>query len=293
MAKTVFVSHAGADAPQAATVANLLTTSGVDVRYDRDELRLGDSFLAFMNSALTASDYCLLLWSRHAAATPWVQLEWEAALYRSVREKQSFLVTGRLEDIAVPALLGPRLHTDLFPDVRDGMTVLLNTWQADRKAEKLAGKPVAAALTAEPITSAPNTVYITSEQFAITVPVPVDLQEPAAVCAERCITQLKLPRQLNHESGIGVRFTYRLVHEDEVLTQAQSLQEQGIAAGAVLSLQTTMSTFSTTTPLTGAHSSMTFRAGERDERLQSLLLNAEDELRSSFASAGLLPGGKK
>src|SRR4051812_5216578 len=115
MASTVFVSHAGADALQAAAVANLLTASGVDVRYDRNELRLGDSFLAFMNGALAASDYCLLLWSRNAAATPWVQVEWEAAFYRSVKEKQGFLVTGRLENIPVPPLLGPRLHVDFFP----------------------------------------------------------------------------------------------------------------------------------------------------------------------------------
>ena len=106
MASTVFVSHAGADALRAAAVAGLLTASGLDVRYDRDELRLGDSFLAFMNDALSVSDYCLLLWSRQAAATPWVQLEWEAALYRSVNEKHGFLVVGRLEDIAAPALLG-------------------------------------------------------------------------------------------------------------------------------------------------------------------------------------------
>ena len=82
MAKVVFISHAGADSPKATIVAGLLTQAEIDVRFDRQELSLGDSFLAFMESALSNADYCLLLWSCNAASTPWLRVEWEAALYR-------------------------------------------------------------------------------------------------------------------------------------------------------------------------------------------------------------------
>ena len=67
LAQTVFVSHSGSDSARAAAVADLLTGSGIEVRLDRKELRLGESFLSFMNSALNDSDYCLLLWSKNAA----------------------------------------------------------------------------------------------------------------------------------------------------------------------------------------------------------------------------------
>ena len=87
MTPTVFISHAGGDTPCASEVADSMRGAGIAVRFDRAEATLGDSFLSFMEDSLHASDYCLLLWSRRAASTPWVQMEWESALYRSVAEK--------------------------------------------------------------------------------------------------------------------------------------------------------------------------------------------------------------
>src|ERR1700681_1093949 len=136
MSQIVFISHAGADSAKAAAVAELLNRAGIEVRFDRQELRLGDSFLSFMESALSTADYCLLLWSKFAAGTPWVQLEWEAALYRSVQQKRSFLVLALLEEAPVPVLLGPRLRINLFPDLQTGVADIVIAWRADRAAEK-------------------------------------------------------------------------------------------------------------------------------------------------------------
>jgi TIR domain len=90
MQHEIFISHAGADSKQAAAVADALTGSGIGVGFDRNVLNLGESFLSFMESALADSNYCLLLWSQRAADTPWIQMEWESALYRSVEEKRAF-----------------------------------------------------------------------------------------------------------------------------------------------------------------------------------------------------------
>ena len=77
MSSTVFISHAGADATRAAEVASISRSRRNNTRFDRAELALGDTFLTFMTHALTTSDYCLLLWSAQAAATPWVAMEWK------------------------------------------------------------------------------------------------------------------------------------------------------------------------------------------------------------------------
>lgn len=293
MASTVFVSHAGADADRAGTVAGLLKAAGVQVRYDREELRLGDSFLTFMNDALTIADYCLLLWSKHASVTPWVQLEWESALYRSVQEKQSFLVVGRLEDMAVPILLGPRLRVDLFPALETGVTSLLKTWRDDRFAEKETGKPVAAARTVGATANLPDSVYVTSDQFSIAMPMHVDLSQPVAIIVERLIGELNLPRQLSHESGIGVRFSYQLALGEEVLARTQSLSAQRVQSGAVLWLQTTMTTFSATAPVGGAHTSVTFRAAGAGNAAEAAARElAETELVRAMEKAGLVQEGQ-
>jgi hypothetical protein len=62
MGFTVFVSHAGVDSPRVSPIASALWREGLQVRLDRDELRLGVSFVSFMEDALKTSDYCLLLW---------------------------------------------------------------------------------------------------------------------------------------------------------------------------------------------------------------------------------------
>lgn len=116
MAKHVFISHAGSDSPAALEIAKQLTDGGLEITIDREELRGGDSFLSFMEQALSACDFCLLLWSKAASQGKYVQVEWEAALYRTLEESRRFLVIARLEDYPLPALLGPRLRVELFPD---------------------------------------------------------------------------------------------------------------------------------------------------------------------------------
>jgi hypothetical protein len=260
LARQVFVSHAGADSARAAGVADILTGCGIDVRLDRRELCLGDSFLSFMNSALADSDYCLLLWSQNAAKTPWVQMEWESALYRSVEEKRAFLVTGRLEDAALPPLLAPRLRVDLFPELQPGIGQIVTTWLADRDAESVTQRAVAASPIADPHDAEPNTVYVTSEAFGITVPVRVDLNAPAGLLLDRIVARAALPKVWQHDGKIGVRFSYTLMNGDQALDRAKSLATQNVADRSVLWLKTRMSSFSDASPLQGSGLDVTFRA---------------------------------
>lgn len=239
----MFISHAGADSARAAAVAEVLTSSGIGVRLDRKELCLGDSFLSFMNSALTDSDYCLLLWSRNAAGTPWVQMEWESALYRSVKEKRAFLVAGRLEDDALPVLLAPRLRVDLFPELQPGIGQIIETWRADRNAEAATQRPVASSPIEQQDDTEPNIVYVTSEAFGITVPVGVDLNAPAGLLLDRIIARAGLPKVWQFDGRIGVRFTYTLMNGERALERGTSLAAQNVTDRSVVWLKTRMTQF--------------------------------------------------
>jgi hypothetical protein len=259
MPHEVFISYAGADSQQAATVADALTGSGIDVRFDRKELNLGESFLSFMESALTDSDYCLLLWSQRAAATPWVRMEWESALYRSVQEKRAFLVTARLEDAALPALLAPRLRVDLFPGLQPGIGQIIETWRADRKAEAMTQRPVAASPIAQPDDAEPNTVYVSSDAFGITVPMRVDLTAPAGLLLDRIVARAVLPKVWQYQGRIGVRFAYTLISAEHELDRGKSLAAQNVTDRASVKLQTRMVQFSEATPIEGSILDVTLR----------------------------------
>jgi len=238
MAKTVFVSHAGSETPQAREIANVLLQADINVRFDRKELELGDSFLSFMEDAMSNSDYCLLLWSKAASLQKWVRVEWEAALYRSVQEAKSFIIVGRLEPFPIPSLLGPRLMVDLFPKSDPGIKQLIALWQEDRNAEAVSSKPVASAEAFSGVESGEDTIYITSDLFGVTVPVKLDLNEPAVIILDRIVKSLKLPKDLSYNNLIGLRLDYNLVHDDKILNKNLSLADQNIHAKQVIWLET-------------------------------------------------------
>lgn len=258
MASVVFISHSGADAERALAVANELKAAGIGVRVDRAQLVLGESFLAFMEEALATSDYCLLLWSRTAAATAWVTLEWEAALHRSVVENRGFLVAARLEDVSLPTLIAPRLRVDFFPSLRPGIDELIRTWRADRTVEHSTNCPVGSVIAPEsPVGS--TTIYVTSEAFSIATPFVVDLHEPASVCLRRLVTTWDLPNAKAFAPGLGVQFEYRFMKDAEALDGARSLSSQGVSAGSVLWLETTILPYAPSRAVKAPVSPISFR----------------------------------
>jgi hypothetical protein len=286
---SVFISHAGPDSAKASAVADLLGKASMQVRFDREELRLGDTFLRFMESALSASDYCLLLWSQNAARTPWVQLEWEAALYRSVQERRSFLLLARLDEAPVPALLGPRLRVELFPDLQPGVAQIIATWRDDRAAESETRRPVASAPVPRLPEQGAATVYVTSELFGITVPLDVDLGAPEGVYLDRLLAAFTLPRTLDYEGRVGVRFVYRLMSGEQPLNRSVSLAGQGVEDKSVLWLESTITPYAHSEAVQGALGRAVFR-GPRTREEEDLHARALAFARQEYLTAILRSG---
>jgi TIR domain len=279
----VFISHAGADTLRATEVAQALERGGLRVSLDRETLEPGDTFLAFMEQALTESDYCLLLWSGAAARREWVQVEWQAALYRTVKEARRFLLVGRLEDHQLPALLAPRLFVDLFPGISPGIDQVIAVCHQDRAAAattaRPVGQPARARLTED---DGGDTIYVTSELFQVTVPVRVLLDAPVGVCVDRLVSDLGLPRQLDHQGIIGLRFRYDLQHGDQRLAKDSSFRTQGIEPGAVVTLITAPVMFAADAPVEGSLSSARFRSSD-----EPAYADAQRAVAAAVARAGL------
>jgi hypothetical protein len=286
----IFISHAGSESHIAVEIADLLKKQGIDVSVDREELVLGDSFIAFMEHELATSDYCLLLWSCTAARQKWVRIEWEAALYRSVQKQRGFLVVGRLEDHPVPVLLGPRLMVDLFPQYQPGLERLINLWNTDRAAEQVSERAVASAsLGSAPRTTERSTnVYITSNQFDITVPFKVDLADPAGILLDEIKLRFKLPKVFDHEGLIGVRFSYQLTLGEVPLGRGLTLGNQGVKEHSIIWLETIMTPFSSNQPDKGALVSAVFRANVENPRLRNAREMAKRYFNERLEAANLI-----
>ena len=260
MPDSVFISHAGADSAVALRVSKELEEKGLRVEIDRERLRQGDRFLRFMEKALSECDYCLLLWSEAAAKGKWVEVEWEAALYRAINESRRFLLIGRLDQQALPALLGPRLRVNLFPELYPGMTELFTLWQEDTAAEEASGRPVANAKVPVAEDESGITVYLTSELFGITQPLRLDPSIPAGVHLDRIVKELGLPGQQDVRGVMGVTYEYRFVtNANEPVPRARSLTDCGVTEGAVLWLEVEIRPFAKGEAVEGELSGARFR----------------------------------
>jgi hypothetical protein len=259
MTSRVFLSYAHRDRTAVQRIADLLTAGGVEVVLDGTVTAPGDSFVSFMESALTTSDYCLLLWSAEAAGRRWVEVEWQAALHRSVAERRAFLVVGRLDAHPVPMLLRPRLAVALHPYPAPGVAALLETWHADRAAEastaRPAGRPPA---VEEPPAGEP--IYLTSVLFGLTVPWRADLDAPVGVLLDAAREALTLPRRVGVEP-LEFAVDYDLAVDDAApaLDRTRAAAVQGIQPGAVLWLRTTTRPLAVAAAASGA--AVVFRSG--------------------------------
>lgn len=269
MKSTVFLSHAGVDSPRVSPIASALQDEGLRVRLDREELRVGDSFLSFMEDALKTSDYCFLLWSRAASESKWVSAEWEAAFHRAVMESQNFLIVGCIEEFPVPELLRPRLRVDLYPEIDSGIKKLVEMCRNDERAKSEGLRPVVAPKVELDDEFGDKTVYVTSETFGKTFPMKIVMNTPVAMIIQQIQTKLGLPLQLDVEGRIGCRFKYSLIHDDTALRSKDSLISQNVRPEALLWLQTEMEPFSSTAPVSGKIENVTFRGTSGDEVTQA------------------------
>jgi hypothetical protein len=267
-------------------VALTLEQAGIGVMLDRQVNRPGDNFLHFMEKALTECDYCLLLWSKAAAEREWVQLEWEVALYRTIKEARRFLIAARLEIHPLPTLLAPRLFVEFFPTLHPGIDVFIAMCLEDRAAAASSGRPVGQATVEVNEDQGGETIYVTSELFQLTMPLKVSMDAPSGVYVDRLVSDLMLPRQHDHQGIIGVRYEYKLVYQNHPLARELSLKSQGIRANSILWIEVDMKPFASRPPVGGALTTVTFR-GESDEDEAEAHREARRALMTALSRAGL------
>jgi hypothetical protein len=283
---SIFISHAGADTAKAKELAAVLSKVGLEVHVDRGEITPGESILTYMEKALSRSDYCLLLWSRTAAQRPWVKIEWEAALYRTVEESRHFLVIGRLEPWPLPVLLRPRLLIELFPELRPGVDELIDIWRKDSVAQDSSRRPIVNCAIAAVAEEDGDVIYLTSELFGKVTPIKIAFDIPCGVHLDWIILNMAFPLQYDFQGRIGVRFEYYLVHQGTRLARTKSLAAQGVTPGEVVWLEVEMTPFAAKEPVGGVLGGAIFR-GDKDAHTNDVRIFARKELLHAISRAGL------
>lgn len=296
-ATSIFISHSGKDNLLAQETARQLSEGGITCLIDDAMLQAGDNFVAFMEHALESSHYCLLLWSRAASTSPWVQAEWHAALARSIASRASFLFTARLEDVPVPRLLAPRQWIDFFPNLASGVRVLLQKLGLDRKVAAAANKPIGTPNSGLPEASGGTAIYLTSELFDIVVPMSVAPTAPVGALLTSAIRALSLPtyQTIDPRGRLAVRMSYELARGNSKLPRELTLAQAGIAEGDLMQLLTFCEIVTPVAPTISDGTKLSFRSGGQDDRGGEPAMSeaaararAESMLRAALMRNGLL-----
>jgi len=82
--KRAFISYSHSDKQFVKRLGADLREYGIDIWRDEDEMRVGDSLIERITSAINAVDYVLAIISPHSLNSKWVKEELEQALHLQI-----------------------------------------------------------------------------------------------------------------------------------------------------------------------------------------------------------------
>mgnify|MGYP000864038532 CR=1 FL=1 len=132
----IFISHSWGDNAAAKKLADLLKRGGIEVRIDF-QIPAGYSWQKHVNDAITWCDVFILLWSKKAEVSHWVNLELEAAL-QLINKR---IIPCLLDDTKRPPLIGSRVYID-FKDFEGGYKSLSDNLKLNVNGENAKEPPI-------------------------------------------------------------------------------------------------------------------------------------------------------
>lgn len=121
----IFISYSHDDSDFVDKLAMQLVQRKVYVWLDRWELRVGDSLITRIESAITTASALLVILSASSVDSPWCRAEINAGLMRELKERKIVVLPIVIEDCDVPIFLQDKLHADFRTDFDAGLRTVM------------------------------------------------------------------------------------------------------------------------------------------------------------------------
>ncbi len=115
----IFISHSWEDKPLVRRLENELQAAGAEVWVDHEGIRGGDNLPERISEALEWCNTLVLVWTKAASQSRWVNLEWTNAI-----SLEKTIIPCRVDNAALPAILAHKAYVG-FNDVEAGLAQLL------------------------------------------------------------------------------------------------------------------------------------------------------------------------
>ena len=108
----LFISHSSKDAEFVRRLANDLEALGHKVWLDEWRIQVGDDIIAKIEDGLRSCDYVIVVLSKLAVESGWVDREWKARYWDEVSQNRVIVLPILLEDCQPPMLLRAKKYAD-------------------------------------------------------------------------------------------------------------------------------------------------------------------------------------
>jgi hypothetical protein len=122
--KNAFMSHTSADKLFAEKLAKDLIRVGVKVWFDAWEIRVGDSIVEKIDTALSTIDALIIVLSPRALQSEWVRRELNSSLMRSLSTRNIKVLPVLYENCLIPSIIADLKYADFSTDYAKGFAEL-------------------------------------------------------------------------------------------------------------------------------------------------------------------------
>ena len=109
---TVFLSYSSKDKSFTQRLATMFKENGVNVWMDDTNLRVGDSLIHKLGSAINQTDYVVVILSQDSVKSAWVQKELTLAMQKEISEEKFKVVPILKETCDIPTFLRDKIYAD-------------------------------------------------------------------------------------------------------------------------------------------------------------------------------------
>jgi hypothetical protein len=121
---SIFLSHTSIDKPFVEKLAYDLRKVGVNVWFDKWEIKVGDSITWKIEEGIRENEFLGIVLSQEALKSEWVRSELGAAWVRQMQTKKVFVLPVLYRDCDIPLFLADRKYADFRNDYQSGFEEL-------------------------------------------------------------------------------------------------------------------------------------------------------------------------
>src|SRR5262245_29013023 len=141
---SIFICHSSIDKTFVEKLAEDLLDNGIDVWFDKWEIKVGDSLILKINSGILESSRMGVVLSPNSIKSQWVQKELSAGLIKEIQKKQVVVLPILMEPCTLPPLLSDKKYADFTNDYQNGLSELLKAFYPSKKSsQEIKRKPSA------------------------------------------------------------------------------------------------------------------------------------------------------